>query len=154
MTFDPSSPVFAGWLMSFVLFFWQLSKPLKVPILERYVEEEPQEPQSPEELKERTSRVQRIRKLLTRSRYCCCCFSARIHSLVHHDLASNSISSYHQPSTQLDFSGFDSVLQQQEKMMDMSYLLASQASQKSRLVAGGLRLTVARVSHKSRMTNV
>lgn len=90
----------------------ELSKPLKVPILERYVEAELQGPLSLEEQQERSSRVQRIRKLLTRS----------------------SIHSY-QPATLLDLSGLDSVLQQQEKIMDMSYLLASEASQKSRLVA-------------------
>lgn len=50
---------------------WQLSKPLKVPILERYVEAELQGPLSLEEQQERSSRVQRIRKLLTRSRYSC-----------------------------------------------------------------------------------
>lgn len=50
---------------------WQLSKPLKVPILERYVEAELQGPLSLEEQQERCSHVQRIRKLLTRSRYSC-----------------------------------------------------------------------------------
>lgn len=33
--------------------------------------------------------------------------------------------------------------------MDMSYLLASEASQKSRLVAGGWRLTVAGITKKN-----
>lgn len=68
--------------------------------------------------------------------------------LIHYELAFNSIHSYHQPSTLLGLSGQDSVLQQQEKIMDMSYLLASEASQKSRLVAGGWRLTVAGVTKK------
>ncbi|XP_075884987.1 pleckstrin homology domain-containing family A member 7-like isoform X3 [Nelusetta ayraudi] len=90
----------------------ELSKPLKVPILERYVEAELQGPLSLEEQQERSSRVQRIRKLLTRSSF---------HS--------------YQPSTLLDLNSLDSVLQQQEKIMDMSYVLASEASQKSRLVA-------------------
>lgn len=59
----------------------------------------------------------------------------------------------YQPSTLLDLNSLDSVLQQQEKIMDMSYLLASEASQKSRLVAGGRRLTVAGVTNKSEMTS-
>lgn len=79
MTSDPFSLVLEDGLMSLSSSDWQLSKPVKVPILERYVEAEPQGPQSVEELQERSSRVQRIRKLLTRSRYCCCCSRVLIH---------------------------------------------------------------------------
>ena len=41
-----------------------------------------------------------------------------------------------QPSAQLDFSELDSVLQQQEKIRSVSHALASEASRKSKLVAG------------------
>lgn len=46
-----------------------------------------------------------------------------------------SVQNYH-PSALLDFSELDSVLQQQEKIMNVSHILAFEASQKSRLVAG------------------
>lgn len=46
-----------------------------------------------------------------------------------------SVQNYH-PSALLDFSELDSVLQQQENIMNVSHILASEASQKSRLVAG------------------
>lgn len=41
-----------------------------------------------------------------------------------------------QPSAPLDFSELDSVLQQQERIMNVSHALASEASRKSKLVAG------------------
>lgn len=41
-----------------------------------------------------------------------------------------------QPSAALDFSELDSAMQQQERIMNVSYALASEASRKSKLVAG------------------
>lgn len=41
-----------------------------------------------------------------------------------------------QPSASLDFSELDSALQQQERIMTVSHALASEASRKSKLVAG------------------
>lgn len=41
-----------------------------------------------------------------------------------------------QPSAPLDFSELDSALQQQERIMNVSQALASEASRKSKLVAG------------------
>ncbi|KAL7402912.1 hypothetical protein ABVT39_021653 [Epinephelus coioides] len=90
----------------------ELSKPRKVPIPERYVESDPDEPLSPEELEERSRRAQRIKNLLAKSSF-------------------QNI----QPSASLDFSELDSALQQQERIMDVSQALASEASRKSKQVA-------------------
>ncbi|XP_032378546.1 pleckstrin homology domain-containing family A member 7 isoform X2 [Etheostoma spectabile] len=90
----------------------ELSKPQKVPIPERYVESEPDEPPSPEELEERSRRAERIKNLLAKSSY-------------------QNI----QPSAPLDFGELDSALQQQERIMNVSHALASEASRKSKLVA-------------------
>nr|XP_019934849.1 PREDICTED: pleckstrin homology domain-containing family A member 7-like isoform X7 [Paralichthys olivaceus] len=91
----------------------QLSKPQKVPIPERYIESDPDEPVSPEELVERSRRAERIKNLLARS----------------------SVQNM-QPSAPLDFSELDSALKQQERIMTVSHTLASEASRKSKLVAG------------------
>ncbi|KAF6721554.1 Pleckstrin homology domain-containing family A member 7, partial [Oryzias melastigma] len=90
----------------------QLSMPDKVFIPERYVESDPEEPPSPEELQERSRRAERIKSLLTKSSY-------------------QSI----QPSAPLDWTETDSALQQQERIMSVSHMLASEASRKSKLVA-------------------
>ncbi|XP_078139202.1 pleckstrin homology domain-containing family A member 7-like isoform X3 [Centroberyx gerrardi] len=94
----------------------ELSKPRKVPIPERYVESDPEEPLSPEEVEERSRRAERIKNLLAKS----------------------SVQNI-QPSSglkaPLDFSELDSALQQQEKIMSVSHVLASEASRKSKLVA-------------------
>ncbi|XP_044213009.1 pleckstrin homology domain-containing family A member 7 isoform X6 [Thunnus albacares] len=90
----------------------ELSKPQKVPIPERYVESDPEEPLSPEELEERSRRTERIKNLLAKS----------------------SVQNI-QPSAPLDFSELDSALQRQEKIMNVSHALASEASRKSKLVA-------------------
>ncbi|XP_074489899.1 pleckstrin homology domain-containing family A member 7-like isoform X15 [Sebastes fasciatus] len=91
----------------------ELSKPRKVPIPERYVESDPDEPLSPEELEERSRRAERIKNLLAKSSF-------------------QNI----QPSASLDFGELDSALQQQERIMNVSHALASEASRKSKLVAG------------------
>ncbi|XP_074489897.1 pleckstrin homology domain-containing family A member 7-like isoform X14 [Sebastes fasciatus] len=90
----------------------ELSKPRKVPIPERYVESDPDEPLSPEELEERSRRAERIKNLLAKSSF-------------------QNI----QPSASLDFGELDSALQQQERIMNVSHALASEASRKSKLVA-------------------
>ncbi|XP_054890449.1 pleckstrin homology domain-containing family A member 7-like isoform X6 [Poeciliopsis prolifica] len=91
----------------------ELSKPDKVVIPERYVESDPEEPLSPEELEERCRRAERIKNLLTRS----------------------SVQNI-QPSASLEFSELDSAMEEQERIMSVSYALASEASRKSKLVAG------------------
>ncbi|GLD61573.1 pleckstrin homology domain-containing family A member 7-like protein [Lates japonicus] len=90
----------------------ELSKPQKVPIPERYIESDPDEPASAEELEERSRRAKRIKNLLAKS---------SVQNL--------------QPSAPLDFSELNSALQQQERIMNVSQTLASEASRKSRLVA-------------------
>ncbi|XP_068595055.1 pleckstrin homology domain-containing family A member 7-like [Brachionichthys hirsutus] len=90
----------------------ELSKPQKVPIPERYVESDSEEPLSPEELEERSRRAERIKNILARS----------------------SVQN-RQTSSPLDFSELDSALQQQERIMNASHALASEASRKSKLVA-------------------
>ncbi|XP_005731560.1 pleckstrin homology domain-containing family A member 7-like isoform X8 [Pundamilia nyererei] len=95
----------------------ELSKPEKVLIPERYIESDTDEPLSPEELEERARRAERIKTLLAKS----------------------SVQNI-QPSAPLDFTELDSALQQQERIMNVSQMLASEASRKSKLVAGTERL--------------
>ncbi|XP_063335237.1 pleckstrin homology domain-containing family A member 7-like isoform X5 [Pelmatolapia mariae] len=95
----------------------ELSKPEKVLIPERYIESDTDEPLSPEELEERARRAERIKTLLAKSSF-------------------QNI----QPSAPLDFTELDSALQQQERIMNVSQMLASEASRKSKLVAGTERL--------------
>ncbi|XP_076588680.1 pleckstrin homology domain-containing family A member 7-like isoform X3 [Chaetodon auriga] len=90
----------------------ELSKPQKVPIPERYIESDSEEPLSPEEVQERFHRAERIKNLLAKS----------------------SVQNI-QPSAPLDFSELDSALQQQQRIMNVSHALASEASRKSKLVA-------------------
>ncbi|XP_061898802.1 pleckstrin homology domain-containing family A member 7-like isoform X9 [Entelurus aequoreus] len=89
----------------------ELCKPQKVSIPERYVESDPEEPLSPEEKEERRRRAQRIKELLSKS---------NVQNL---------------QSAPLDLTELDSVLRQQERIMNASRALASEASQKSKLVA-------------------
>ncbi|XP_034541378.1 pleckstrin homology domain-containing family A member 7-like [Notolabrus celidotus] len=91
----------------------ELAKPQKVFIPERYIESDSEEPLSPEELEERSRRAERIKNLLTKS----------------------SVQNI-QPSAPLDFGELDSALHQQERIMNVSQALASEASRKSKLVAG------------------
>ncbi|CAJ1055957.1 Hypothetical predicted protein [Xyrichtys novacula] len=90
----------------------ELAKPQKVPIPERYIESDSDEPLSPEELEERSRRAERIKNLLTKS----------------------SVQNI-QPSAPLDLGELDSALQQQERIMNVSQALASEASRKGKLVA-------------------
>ncbi|XP_072254211.1 pleckstrin homology domain-containing family A member 6-like [Pyxicephalus adspersus] len=94
----------------------ELATPDKVEIPERYIELEPEEPLSHEELEARRRKVQRIKNILARS---------SVHNL--------------QPMShpdEMDPSDLDNQMQEQERMITISYALASEASQRSKQVAG------------------
>ncbi|XP_025784513.1 pleckstrin homology domain-containing family A member 7 [Puma concolor] len=93
----------------------ELSKPEKVSIPERYVELDPEEPPSLEELQARYRKAEKIRNILARSSMC--------------NL---------QPTSGQDrnsVADLDSQLQEQERIINISYALASEASQRSKQVA-------------------
>ncbi|XP_074441945.1 pleckstrin homology domain-containing family A member 7 isoform X10 [Larus michahellis] len=93
----------------------ELSKPKKVAIPERYVELEPEEPLSTEELAARQRKAEKIKNILTKS---------SMHNL--------------QPTVAQDKHNsvdLDSQLQEQERIITISYALASEASQRSKEVA-------------------
>ncbi|XP_060924127.1 pleckstrin homology domain-containing family A member 7 isoform X2 [Limanda limanda] len=95
----------------------ELSKPQKVLIPERYVDSEPEEPLSPQEEEERHRKVERIKSILAKS---------SVQNLA--------------PTVCVDkpeggLLALDSALQEQERIITMSYALASEASLKSKLVA-------------------
>uniref|UniRef100_A0AAR2J3A9 Pleckstrin homology domain containing, family A member 7b n=1 Tax=Pygocentrus nattereri TaxID=42514 RepID=A0AAR2J3A9_PYGNA len=97
----------------------ELSKPEKVAIPERYVDFEPEEPLSPQEMEARTRKVERIKNILAKS----------------------SVQNM-PPAVVVDkpvLSDLDSALQEQERIITMSYALASEASVKSKQVAGNQR---------------
>uniref|UniRef100_A0A8C0FP15 Pleckstrin homology domain containing A7 n=1 Tax=Bubo bubo TaxID=30461 RepID=A0A8C0FP15_BUBBB len=92
----------------------ELSKPEKVAIPERYVELEPEEPLSTEELAARQRKAEKIKNILTKS---------SMHNL--------------QPTVAQDKHisvDLDSQLQEQERIITISYALASEASQRSKEV--------------------
>uniref|UniRef100_A0A8D0GPK4 Pleckstrin homology domain containing A7 n=1 Tax=Sphenodon punctatus TaxID=8508 RepID=A0A8D0GPK4_SPHPU len=100
----------------------ELSKPEKVAIPERYVELEPEEPLSVEELEARYRKAEKIKNILTKS---------SMHNL--------------QPTAAQDKQnavGLDSQLQEQERIITISYALASEASQRSKEVAGNAQLSI------------
>ncbi|EMP38273.1 Pleckstrin like proteiny domain-containing family A member 7, partial [Chelonia mydas] len=93
----------------------ELSKPEKVAIPDRYVELDPEEPLSSEELASRHRKAEKIKNILTRS---------SMHNL--------------QPTVAQDKHNsvdLDSQLQEQERIITISYALASEASQRSKEVA-------------------
>ncbi|XP_062832695.1 pleckstrin homology domain-containing family A member 7 isoform X7 [Anolis carolinensis] len=92
----------------------ELSKPEKVAIPERYVELEPEEPLTPEELAARHRTAEKIKNILTKS---------SMHNL-QLPAQDNHIST-----------NLDSQLQEQERIINISYALASEASQRSKEVA-------------------
>ncbi|XP_036046033.1 pleckstrin homology domain-containing family A member 7 isoform X4 [Onychomys torridus] len=92
----------------------ELSKPEKVSIPERYVDLDPEEPPSLEELQARYRKAEKIRNILTRSSMC---------NLQPTGQDRNSLA------------GLDSQLQEQERIINISYALASEASQRSKQVA-------------------
>ncbi|XP_078801334.1 pleckstrin homology domain-containing family A member 7 isoform X34 [Oryzias latipes] len=95
----------------------ELSKPQKVLIPERYVDSEPEEPLSPQEVEERHKKVERIKSILAKS------------SMQNIAPAVSADKPEEEPVT------LDSALEEQERLITMSYALASEASLKSKLVA-------------------
>uniref|UniRef100_A0A8C6GHU1 Pleckstrin homology domain-containing family A member 7 n=1 Tax=Mus spicilegus TaxID=10103 RepID=A0A8C6GHU1_MUSSI len=93
----------------------ELSKPEKVSIPERYVELDPEEPPSLEELQARYQKAEKIRNILARSSMC---------NLQPPGQDRNSLAD------------LDSQLQEQERIINISYALASEASKRSKQVAG------------------
>ncbi|XP_062326790.1 pleckstrin homology domain-containing family A member 7 isoform X5 [Osmerus eperlanus] len=93
----------------------ELSKPQKVCIPERYIDSEPEEPLSPQELEERHRKVERIKSILAKS----------------------SVQNLAPPVTvsKPELVNLNSALKQQERIITMSYALASEASLKSKQVA-------------------
>nr|XP_051689915.1 pleckstrin homology domain-containing family A member 7 isoform X3 [Oryctolagus cuniculus] len=93
----------------------ELSKPEKVSIPERYVELDPEEPPSLEELQARYRKAEKIRNILARSSMC----------------------NLQPPSGQdrNSVADLDSQLQEQERIINISYALASEASRRSKQVA-------------------
>uniref|UniRef100_A0A3B3ZMB5 Pleckstrin homology domain-containing family A member 7 n=1 Tax=Periophthalmus magnuspinnatus TaxID=409849 RepID=A0A3B3ZMB5_9GOBI len=95
----------------------ELSKPQKVLIPERYMESEPEEALSPEEVEERQRKVQRIKSILAKSS------------------VQNLAPAVSVDKPDLGRATLDSALQEQERIITMSYALASEASLKSKMVA-------------------
>ncbi|XP_029438951.1 pleckstrin homology domain-containing family A member 7 [Rhinatrema bivittatum] len=93
----------------------ELSKPDKVSIPERYIELDPEEPLSSEELEARYRKVEKIKNILARSSM--------------HGMPPTVSPDEHSPMD------VDSQLQEQERMITISYALASEASQRSKQVA-------------------
>lgn len=92
----------------------ELSKPEKVSIPERYVEPDPEEPPSLEELQARYQKAEKIRNILARSSMC---------NLQPPGQDRNSLAD------------LDTQMQEQERIINISYALASEASQRSKQVA-------------------
>ncbi|XP_021022435.1 pleckstrin homology domain-containing family A member 7 isoform X2 [Mus caroli] len=92
----------------------KLSKPEKVSIPERYVELDPEEPPSLEELQARYQKAEKIRNILARSSMC-------------------NLQPPGQDRSSL--ADLDSQLQEQERIINISYALASEASKRSKQVA-------------------
>ncbi|XP_049321372.1 pleckstrin homology domain-containing family A member 7 isoform X2 [Astyanax mexicanus] len=93
----------------------ELSKPEKVIIPERYLDFEPEEPLSPQEMEARHRKVERIKSILAKS----------------------SVQNI-PPAVTVDkplLPDLDSALHEQERIITMSYALASEASLKSKQVA-------------------
>ncbi|CAL8403572.1 unnamed protein product [Boreogadus saida] len=96
----------------------ELSTPQKVLIPERYVDSEPEETLSPQEVEERHRKVERIKSILAKS------------SVQNLALA---VAMDKKPEVG-GLGGLDSALQEQERIITMSYALASEASLKSKQV--------------------
>uniref|UniRef100_A0A672JF09 Pleckstrin homology domain containing, family A member 7b n=1 Tax=Salarias fasciatus TaxID=181472 RepID=A0A672JF09_SALFA len=96
----------------------ELSKPQKVLIPERYVDSEPEEPLSPQEVEDRHRKVERIKNILAKSS------------------VQNLAPAVAVDKPEVGLVALDSALQEQERIITMSYALASEASLKSKLVAG------------------
>ncbi|XP_059206801.1 pleckstrin homology domain-containing family A member 7 isoform X6 [Centropristis striata] len=94
----------------------ELSKPQKVLIPERYVDSEPEEPLSPQEVEDRHRKVERIKSILAKSS------------------VQNLAPTVTVDKPEVGLVALDSALQEQERIITMSYTLASEASLKSKLV--------------------
>uniref|UniRef100_A0A8C1MQE1 Pleckstrin homology domain containing, family A member 7b n=1 Tax=Cyprinus carpio TaxID=7962 RepID=A0A8C1MQE1_CYPCA len=100
----------------------ELAKPQKVAIPERYVDLDPEEPLSPQEVEARHRKVEQIKSILAKS----------------------SVQNIPPPAA-VDkpmLPDIDSALQEQERIITMSYALASEASLKSKQVAGKLTRSI------------
>ncbi|XP_017159579.1 pleckstrin homology domain-containing family A member 7 isoform X10 [Poecilia reticulata] len=95
----------------------ELCKPQKVLIPERYVDSEPEDPLSPQEVEERHRKVERIKSILAKSS------------------VQNITPGVSVEKPEVGQVALDSALQEQERIITMSYALASEASLKSKLVA-------------------
>ncbi|KAG9460353.1 hypothetical protein GDO78_022422 [Eleutherodactylus coqui] len=93
--------------------------PNKVEIPERYIDLDPEEPLSREEREARYRRVQKIKTILARS---------SVHNLQPVGLPE-----------ELAPSDLNVQMEEQERMITISYALASEASQRSKQVAGRRR---------------
>ncbi|XP_061885103.1 pleckstrin homology domain-containing family A member 7 isoform X6 [Entelurus aequoreus] len=96
----------------------ELSMPQKVVIPERYMDLEQEEPLSPQEMEDRHRKVERIKNILAKS---------SIQNLAPPPLPADK--------SEVSLLALDSVLQEQERIITMSYMLASEASLKSKRVA-------------------
>ncbi|XP_077142681.1 pleckstrin homology domain-containing family A member 7 isoform X6 [Ranitomeya variabilis] len=105
----------------------ELSTPDKVEIPERYVDLDPEDPPSREEQEARYRRVEKIKNILTRSSV--------------HNLQPAALPEETAPAD------LDLQMQEQERMITISYALASEASQRSKQVAAG-PLVLGCVSHR------
>ncbi|XP_061669748.1 pleckstrin homology domain-containing family A member 7 isoform X4 [Syngnathoides biaculeatus] len=94
----------------------ELSKPQKMLIPERYVDLEPEEPLSAQEMEDRHRKVERIKSILAKSS------------------VQNVAPALCADKSEASLLGLDSVLQEQERIITMSYMLASEASLKSKQV--------------------
>ncbi|KPP76594.1 pleckstrin-like domain-containing family A member 5-like, partial [Scleropages formosus] len=104
----------------------ELAKPTKVHIPERYVEAEPEEVLSPEEEADKQKKVNRIKTLIAKNS-------------VQNMVSTVSLKTEH---------GADEEAVAQEKIINISYELAAEASRRSKLVAGKEERTYA-VSHST-----
>ncbi|XP_042369456.1 pleckstrin homology domain-containing family A member 7 isoform X3 [Plectropomus leopardus] len=93
----------------------ELSKPQKVLIPERYVDSEPEEPLSPQEVEDRHRKVERIKSILAKS-------------------SVQNLAPVTMDKPEVGLVALDSALHEQERIITMSYALASEASLKSKLV--------------------
>uniref|UniRef100_D3ZRT6 Pleckstrin homology domain containing A7 n=1 Tax=Rattus norvegicus TaxID=10116 RepID=D3ZRT6_RAT len=110
----------------------ELSKPEKVSIPERYVEVDPEEPPSVEELQARYQKAEKIRNILARSSMC---------NLQPPGQDRNSLAD------------LDTQMQEQERIINISYALASEASQRSKQVAALTHLVSDPVVESRRIEN-
>ncbi|XP_039625682.1 pleckstrin homology domain-containing family A member 5 isoform X3 [Polypterus senegalus] len=93
----------------------ELSKPEKVPIHERYIESDTDEPLNPEDEADKQKKVDRIKSIIAKNSL------QNMMPLVNHKTE--------------HISEDDTCVQEQEKIINISYELAAEASKKSKLVA-------------------